>query len=204
MSNCMICNDSLRLPVVNKIFNCHVGHSCLTCFRDYLGLNNLPNSHGSFMCKCPKCPRLHSVSILNASTTYNIDILLMKKLDSNGCVNCPRCNNPQKNQTLLLHHIRNDCLERTIGCKVCYKQHKASFDCSKKVDIPAEPSIGRLDPTLPKKIAMMAKKNKGVIFEQENASFKMVDCSVCNKKLPEYSSWEQTDGSWKCHKCHIF
>jgi len=177
MTTCMICNKQVILPVTNNVFICHNEYSCLTCFRDYLGLNKVINPYGHYIFKCPKCPNTHHVPIMNAST-YKLDEKLIKGLDNKGCVNCPRCSTSIDNQSKLLVHIRTSCPKRTISCTMCYKNHTADFNC------------------------ITPPRNKTII--PTNPNCKIVPCTVCRNKFPEYSAWEQTDGSWKCHKCHTF
>jgi len=179
MPDCIICKKVVRLPVINNVFTCHKGHSCMTCFRDYLGLNlNNQKLRSIHHRSCPVCAKVHFIRRLDSST-YSYDLSLIKTLDSDGEVDCPRCQGKVPNQTKLLDHIKNKCPQRTIGCTKCGNHHQSSFNC----------------------IIVKSKPVKVITF---NENIRVIECTDCKKTFPEYSAWVQTDNTWKCHKCHVF
>ena len=215
MTDCIICNKPVIIPVTNNVFKCHSGHSCLTCFRDYLGLNQTIIPGKTYFAKCPKCSKLHNVPCMNSSS-YAIDMNLIKRLDSLGIVNCPRCSNSCSNQSALHLHLRSSCPGRTIFCDKCNKSHKASYSCltpivfatpvsSDSAHIALTSACPSINPSKLKSVKMNTRRPAEPKYE--DLGCKVVSCIDCHKTIPEYCAWEITSGKeviWKCHKCHNF
>lgn len=123
ISICLICHDSIVIPVSIVAFKCVSSGMCtytvcLTCARDYLELNKSYRDRSSEV-RCLTCQERIRLDGLN-SKAYTVNYHVMKYLDVIiGNVSCPRCLEYKGTQKQIEEHLKSSCSERTLPCSFC-------------------------------------------------------------------------------------
>lgn len=128
---CLICTNVLRILVVpNRSCECRQ-RVCLHCFRDYLGLNNSPDSRNSGLAQCLlRCGRK-----LRGNPPYTVaDIVDLSKLDlAYGTISCPRDCGWIGTRCDFQKTHKNQCANIVLPCKFCntlLKRHNHTVECA--------------------------------------------------------------------------
>lgn len=130
---CPICLDPARVPVRFTCFPCvrdmsrpscnSITRVCLMCAREYLQLNQ-PRHERDATRKCLICNATCSPSMLNATSAYEKDYLIMS-LDTIQRFSCSKCPFEGTHHELD-HHYCTTCPERYEHCRTCRRSFQAS------------------------------------------------------------------------------
>ncbi len=122
---CLICRESVRVPVIPKLTHCLCKHIvCLTCYRDFLSLNRERNDRVNRRCFY-NCDGELLTRNLNARSAYTKNYDLMTIIDNNpqlygfenGVPCCKQgCNVVLNSQYDLEQHLFRYCLYSTTQC----------------------------------------------------------------------------------------
>jgi hypothetical protein len=125
--SCLICHESLVLPVRPLFKCCHSTcpyRVCFGCLRNYFMLDtrqSFRTRNGTFYAKCLLCDELIDVR-LPEDRLYEHDVYLMMVLDNimgKQSLKCRQCDNTYPSQTELLRHVKHECSMTTIYCSWC-------------------------------------------------------------------------------------
>lgn len=125
--SCLICHESLVLPVRPLFKCCHSTcpyRVCFGCLRNYFMLDVqqcFRTRNGTYYAKCLLCAEVVDIR-LPEDRLYEHDVFLMMVLDKlmeKQELKCRQCDNTYPSQTELLRHVKHECLATTIYCSWC-------------------------------------------------------------------------------------
>lgn len=148
MMDCLICHNSVRIPVRFMCFKCQgdgigrpvcnsVIRVCLFCAREYLQLNRRRHEREQQK-KCLTCSATVHLPSLYASKAYEKDFLLMS-LDKKSDYACPHAEQGclfTGCQNDLDRHIMTSCSFREKKCKFCPSFYAANREEAHKMICP--------------------------------------------------------------------
>jgi len=179
-NNCIICLDSIFIPVEFICFSCYKNTEincsslvrvCLKCANHFLQLDRNIDER-DFYKKCIYCPSLTYLHKLHFENAYKKDFLLMMN-DSNAYP-CPYCFVFSGTQIEIEHHLEKECPKYYILCeckKVFIKEdfYFHLFQCNKHISCP-----------LCKKFILKRKMMEHMSFLHHH-----VFCNLCKLFIPK-------------------